>query len=248
MEWWFIAAAGLLFMGILIRGLCQVAAEADAEIERMQRLATQGDDVDRRPVLVAFANAREVRYVRYKHKLKIEDIPWENFKEKYSGLVLFGSCGDLMNGGGKLPVNNLIHSSLYYNIDVSSGDTQQFHIKGKFLLIGKRIKNLRYVSGICTSTNTAIHTALNVYKVLYRVNKYFNVKDFTLLDFVVDMESGKLARCCFMEMIPFISIRYITDRCEKRVMPWGINHFWRIYQDWRMQRMFDRLMMEVCGE
>lgn len=246
MEWWFIAAAGLLFMGILIRGLCQVAAEADAEIERMQRLATQGDDVDRRPVLVAYANEREVRYVRYKHKLKIEDIPWEDFKKKYRGLVLFGSCGDLMNGGRKIPAHKLVYGINYYWIT----DKGNMISKGVPYTIFNNIpKKLAVpVQGICTCGET-VHDEKTRLEVLKLVARFYSQADFNfLLWFVVEMETFLLRLKCDVGSIPIVSVRYISDRCEKRVMPWGINHYWRIYQDWRMQRMFDKLMMEVCCE
>jgi hypothetical protein len=243
-----VIVVGWLVVGFFVaRRVGRYLAQSDEYLEKAQYQATEGDDIvaKKLPVLVAYAGWAEVRHVRYEPKVLINDIPWENFKEKYSGLVLFGSAGDLMNGGRKLPVNKLISSANYFGVDIVGGKSQKFFTHLKFSLIDKKVQ---YIPGICTVYDGAVHSEKRRLKVLELVARYYRRSDFSLLQFVVEMESNRLAMICQNECIPFYSIRYITDRCEKRVMLWGINHFWRIYQDWRMQRMFDRLMMEVCGE
>ena len=39
-------------------------------------------------------------------------------------------------------------------------------------------------------------------------------------------------------------VRYVIDRCYKKCMPWGINHFWRIFQHRRMQKKFNKWIKE----
>lgn len=57
---------------------------------------------------------------------------------------------------------------------------------------------------------------------------------------LVDMESQQVYEMCKKYNVPFKSIRYIIDLDRGRVMPWGINHFWRIYQHRRMQLKFNK--------
>ena len=65
---------------------------------------------------------------------------------------------------------------------------------------------------------------------------------FRFNNFIVDMESQQVSDLCEKYGVPFKSIRYIIDRDRGRVMPWGINHFWRKYQHRRMQLKFNKYL------
>lgn len=62
---------------------------------------------------------------------------------------------------------------------------------------------------------------------------------------LVDMESERVAELCANHRVSFRSIRYIIDRDRGRVMPWGINHFWRKYQHRRMQLKFNKYLEKL---
>jgi hypothetical protein len=59
---------------------------------------------------------------------------------------------------------------------------------------------------------------------------------------VVDMESWFVGRMCNDYNVPFISVRYIIDRCDRRCKPFGFNHFWRKKQHRIMQKRFELLI------
>ena len=61
-------------------------------------------------------------------------------------------------------------------------------------------------------------------------------------DMLVDLESYHVYNLCKEMDVPFKSIRYIIDRCDRRCVPRGINHFWRKYQHRRMQLMFNKYL------
>ena len=65
---------------------------------------------------------------------------------------------------------------------------------------------------------------------------------FKFNNFLVDMESQQVFDLCEKYNVPFRSIRYIIDRDRGRVMPWGINHFWRKFQHRRMQLKFNKYL------
>ena len=54
----------------------------------------------------------------------------------------------------------------------------------------------------------------------------------------VDMESYQVNKLCKELGVPFRSIRYVMDRCGRRCVLWGYNHFWRIRQHKKMQLKF----------
>ena len=61
---------------------------------------------------------------------------------------------------------------------------------------------------------------------------------------VVDMESAIVAKVCQGLGVKFTSVRYIIDKCDRKCMPIGINHFWRKFQHRRMQLKFNRWLNE----
>jgi len=63
--------------------------------------------------------------------------------------------------------------------------------------------------------------------------------DRTLL---VDMESEIVEKLCKNLGVKFTSIRYIIDLDRGKVMPTGINHFWRKFQHRRMQLKFNKYL------
>ena len=72
---------------------------------------------------------------------------------------------------------------------------------------------------------------------------HFRHKNYML----VDMESWQVWNMCKKYNIPFKSIRYIIDRGDKKVMPWGINRFWKKYQHKRMQKQFTKYLEDYHG-
>jgi len=62
--------------------------------------------------------------------------------------------------------------------------------------------------------------------------------------YCVDMESYHVAKLCQELDVPFVSVRYMIDRCDRKAMPPGINHFWRKYQHKRMQLKFNQWLRE----
>jgi len=60
----------------------------------------------------------------------------------------------------------------------------------------------------------------------------------------VDQESYHVAKLCQKLGVEFISVRYMIDRCDRKAMPIGINHFWRKYQHKRMQLKFNKWLEE----
>ena len=60
--------------------------------------------------------------------------------------------------------------------------------------------------------------------------------------YLVDMESKKVYDECKKHNIKFTSIRYIIDLDRGKVMPTGINHFWRKFQHRRMQLKFNKYL------
>jgi hypothetical protein len=61
---------------------------------------------------------------------------------------------------------------------------------------------------------------------------------------LVDMESQKVHDVCEKHGVKFRSIRYIIDYDRGKVMPTGLNHFWRKFQHRRMQLKFNKWMEE----
>jgi len=60
----------------------------------------------------------------------------------------------------------------------------------------------------------------------------------------VDQESYHVAKLCKELNVPFLSVRYMIDRCDRKAMPTGINHFWRMWQHKRMQLKFNEWLRE----
>jgi hypothetical protein len=58
----------------------------------------------------------------------------------------------------------------------------------------------------------------------------------------VEMEITRVWSICKALKVPLFVVKYPIDRCDKKAMPIGLNHFWRIFQHWRMQRRFDQFM------
>ncbi len=56
----------------------------------------------------------------------------------------------------------------------------------------------------------------------------------------VDQESYHVGKLCQTLGVEFISVRYMIDRCDRKAMPIGANHFWRKWQHKRMQLKFNK--------
>jgi len=59
---------------------------------------------------------------------------------------------------------------------------------------------------------------------------------------IVDMESAFVIKTCNDYEIPIIVIRYISDKCDKKLMPVGINHFHRKWHAKRMQKKMNNIL------
>ena len=59
---------------------------------------------------------------------------------------------------------------------------------------------------------------------------------------IIDMESAFVIRTCNQYQIPIIVIRYVSDRCDKKLMPVGINHFHRKWHAKRMQSKMNAIL------
>ncbi len=62
--------------------------------------------------------------------------------------------------------------------------------------------------------------------------------------YCVDQESFHVGKLCKELGVEFISVRYMIDRCDRKAVPTGINHFWRMYQHKRMQLKFNEWLKE----
>ena len=72
--------------------------------------------------------------------------------------------------------------------------------------------------------------------------KFNQLYEWTQSNNVVDMESQRVYNLCRKYGTKFTSIRYIIDLDRGKVMPTGINHFWRKFQHRRMQLKFNKYL------
>jgi hypothetical protein len=59
---------------------------------------------------------------------------------------------------------------------------------------------------------------------------------------IVDMESYHVGKLCEELGVPFLSVRYIIDGCDRKILPTGLNWAIRRYQHKRMQRKFNEFL------
>jgi len=62
---------------------------------------------------------------------------------------------------------------------------------------------------------------------------------------IVDRESAHVIKRCHEVGVPVIVIRYISDKCDKKLMPMGINHFHRKYHEWKMQQRMNLILKDL---
>ena len=72
--------------------------------------------------------------------------------------------------------------------------------------------------------------------------RFNQLYEWTQSNNVVDMESQRVYNLCRKYGTKFTSIRYIIDLDRGKVMPTGINHFWRKFQHRRMQLKFNKYL------
>jgi hypothetical protein len=58
----------------------------------------------------------------------------------------------------------------------------------------------------------------------------------------VEMELKWMREMCDQADATLGIVKFPIDYCEKKAKPVGINHFWRKYQMWRMERKFNRFI------
>lgn len=134
---------------------------------------------------------------------------------EFAGIVLFGCCGDLT---GHLPTGRLIIPSKWFHED----ELNAIEIED----------GNPYQAGV--SANAIVHDEH------YRAS----IASSYLEAQIVDLESYDLAKKCQEYDILFVSVRYVIDRCHKKVKPTGINHFWRIWQHYKMQKKMEQWLNE----
>lgn len=158
----------------------------------------------------------------YAHEHEVRHI---NYLHKYhkdeisqcDGVILFGTCGVIQD----VPIDRLI-APVYWEI---------FGPKRVGCNLG--IDCWRVLVGFTSSFS--IHKKKQVE---YIANKYCAK--------IVDMESYWVGLDCQRRKIPFVSVRYVIDRCHKKIKPFGINYFWRIFQHKRMQQKMEVLINDYA--
>lgn len=183
-------------------------------------------------MIILTATIQEAKYLTFPTAqigVQAKNINSINIK-KSGGVILFGSCGLLHDYApgwelysddptdSEIRVNELIAPCVWAMDDKRP-------IKSRFRIHGI---NRRWIG----------------YTAEKSIKKQSEQEDI-LFDYgaiIVDQESYLVAELCNFYNVSFISIRYVIDKCSRRVMMPGINHFWRIMQHKRMQRKFDEII------
>lgn len=169
------------------------------------------------PILVT-QHAHERRYIKYKRQHSVDEFLKNiDFHKKMNhAVILFGSCGalDIMD-----QYNHLISPYHWHN---QEGD----------IAVSDDILPIAHCGSGYTS-DYSVHNPLEAIRIKFEHRDCM----------IVDQESANIAKICFDNGIPFQSIRYVIDGCHRRIIPKGINHFWRKFQHRRMQLKMDRLLM-----
>jgi len=170
------------------------------------------------PILVT-AHEHERKYIRYGYQESMgEFIKTISFHRKMNhAAVIFGSCGALDYMGR---YDYLISPFAWH-------DEESLIVPDKIIPVG--IEGYGYTAdhGVCT------HTEAHLIK--YKKSTY---------TVVVDQETTKFGRICIEAEIKWQSVRYVIDGCFRRIVPPGINHFWRKHQHKRMQKKMEALLNE----
>lgn len=170
-------------------------------------------------MILLYASPHEVKYVTYEPKYnigvgaKLLEQSWLLQKTiKYSNhVILFGSSGLTMK----------------YDCCITDWDRNKVPLD-EFII--PRTWNGIKVDGKCCAGYTSKRTVKEQWEREWLAKKRV---------MVVDQESAVVAKLCQKLGVKFTSVRYIIDRCDKRVMPMGINWAWRKYQHRRMQLKFN---------
>jgi hypothetical protein len=184
--------------------------------------------------LLLVANESECKYIDYDNieiiGLQAVDLNVEKIK-KADNVVLFGCSGYIekwVSREGKservgFPYDMLIAPNKWYRWGNPKGvdrtqDMTGVTIFGSGYTANRKVDTLQDV-------NTIIENHSDV--------------------FIVDQESSHVGEICNKYEIPFISVRYIIDKCHKKCMPIGINHFWRKFQHKRMQQKMSKVLNDI---
>jgi hypothetical protein len=173
-------------------------------------------------ILLLYADNSEVKQMDYKYMwcigLGAKRLPmFEESIKDFAGVVLFGSCGLLKE---------------YYK-----GKYDRFIVPDKWISdAGDIIKTDDLLK--LTRMGTGLTWPGSVRS--KHLTEY--VKTTYPEAMCVDQESFIVAKYCQERQIPFISVRYVIDRCNRKVMLPAFNYFWRRNQHKRMQRKFNELI------
>jgi len=190
-----------------------------------------------KPALL-YANYHEVKYINYSPAIPLDrdDILriWKK-KDRINFAILFGCCGLLQSKYSKsskrIPLKKFVVPLSWVNFDGREiGTSVPNGVKWTNELVGKYVG----ACGIGYTSDISIKYRYEVNRIIAEANAL-----------VVDQESYKVLKMCRELLVPAISIRYVIDKCDKRVMPPGINHFWRMFQHYRMQKKMEELLNEL---
>lgn len=184
-------------------------------------------------ILLLYAHPEEVRYIDFEPKMMISEINWN--KINYDNVILFGSCGLLRKyyppdpyddsfwweEDNRIPLDRLMVPYKWWQ-------------NKKHIYVTTQIIKLSF-TGEGYTAESSLHQKNRVGIIRH---DYPNV-------FVIDTESYFIGKRCKDLDIKFVSVRYIIDRCDQRAAPWGVNHFWRMYQHRRMQEKFQEILNEL---
>jgi hypothetical protein len=194
-------------------------------------------------ILLLYANIDEVKYIDYEPRimlgLRATDFPPDNFMSGYSGVVLFGSCGLLKEYYDEY--------GCYYCDEPDHCNECDYKVKydrfivpekwvgdaGDIIKTDDLFKLPRMGTGLTWTGSVRSKHLTEYVKVTYPDAM------------CVDQESFIVGKYCKERKIPFVSVRYVIDRCNRKVMLPAFNYFWRRNQHKRMQRKFNELIKSL---
>ena len=174
-------------------------------------------------MILLYANQHEVKYVDYSPKVcigvgteKLNSIVRMRIK-LHNRVILFGSSGLVQD---------------YY---CCVTDWDKHKVSYDKFIIPDNWNGIK-VDGKCCAGYTSNHSVKEQWEREWLAKKQV---------MVVDQESAVVAKICQDIGIKFTSVRYVIDRLDRKCMPMGINHFWRIYQHRKMQLKFNKYLEDL---
>ena len=181
--------------------------------------------------LVLVASEHEAKYITYPYIFIIGekaeqliklDITVVYHKGGHSSMILFG-------GSDMTPIYPLDDIHRLYSIDYVFATHKMFN--------GIQVKGINGLHK--TNVMTSSHS-MQLKQEIYDVGRINSTVQ------LFDMESNMVAYYCQQKNIPLSIVRYVINTCYKRLMPFGLNHFWRKWQHKARQEEFNELMENLC--